>query len=383
MKPFHIGWHLFFYSFFLVGTAARAADQSTLIKYILEAAQNRYAPDRRTAVFNITYTHTEKNIILTGETDAPHAKSALLDTLRKYLKEEVVDSICVLPDPSLGNSKNGIVLVDVGDVRREPSRHGELLSQGLMGMEVKLLKKAEGYYFIQMPDHYLGWIDTASICMVDQRGLKAWNTAPKVIVTELKGFVSTAADSSSAPLCNVVAGCILKNIGRKNGWIQVERADRRKGFIPNTLVQDLGEWKKSRLLTGENLEKTARMLLGISYLWGGTSVRGMDCSGFVKTVYRLNGLELHRDADQQAEQGTRIDPGKNFENLWKGDLMFFGPHEKGNRLKHITHVGMYLGNRLFIHSSGKVKIGSVDPSSDYFDKSLLNRFVRACRIIRN
>jgi Cell wall-associated hydrolases (invasion-associated proteins) len=365
----------------LLAFEARATGQSTLIKHILQSTQQRYAPDRRTAVFYISYKQTKTGIVLFGEVDALAAKNALIDALHMNLKEEVVDSIRVLPDQTLGNYRNGIVIIDVGDIRHEPRKQGELVTQVLMGAVVKLLKKAGGYYFIQMPDQYLGWIDSASLSMTDQTDVKTWNTARKVIITELKCIIRKTPDSSSVPLCNVVAGCILKSGGKNNGWTMVELADGRKGFVLDSFVQDLDEWNKSRMLTGENLEKTAKALLGIPYLWGGTSVKGMDCSGFVKMVYRLNGMELHRDADQQADQGTPIDPGKNFENLQKGDILFFGRQARGKQSKRITHVGLSIGNRLFIHSSGRVRLSSLDPSSTYFEESLLNRFVRARRII--
>jgi hypothetical protein len=380
MKAYNISFVTVIF-FALLACEAKATGQSTLIKRILQSTQQRYAPDRRTAVFDISYKQTKTGIVLFGELDTLAAKNALIDALRKNLKEKVIDSIRVLPDLTLGNHRNGIVIIDVGDIRREPRMQGELITQVLMGTAVKLLKKAGGYCFIQMPDRYLGWISAASLYMTDQTGVKIWNSAHKVIITELKGIVGKTPDSSSVPLCNVVAGCILKNGGKNNEWTMVELADGRKGFVLNSLVQDLNEWNNSRMLTGENLEKTAKALLGISYLWGGTSVNGMDCSGFVKMVYRLNGMELHRDADQQADQGTPIDPGKNFENLQKGDLLFFGQQARGKQSKHITHVGLYLGNRLFIHSSGRVRLSSLDPSSNYFEESLLNRFIRARRII--
>jgi gamma-D-glutamyl-L-lysine dipeptidyl-peptidase len=367
----------------LLAFEARATGQSALIKRILQSTQQRYAPDRRTAVFDISYKQTKTGIVLFGEVDTLAAKNALIDALRKNLKEEVVDSIRVLPDLTLGNYRNGIVIIDVGDIRNEPNKQGELITQVLMGTVVKLLKNVGGYCFIQMPDQYLGWIDEASLSMTDQTDVKTWNTAHKVIITELKCIVRKTPDSSSVPLCNVVAGCILKSGGKNNGWTMVELADGRKGFVLDSLVQDLNEWNKSRMLTGENLEKTAKALLNIPYLWGGTSVKGMDCSGFVKMVYRLNGMELHRDADQQADQGTPIDPGKNFKNLQKGDLLFFCQKTKGIQPKRITHVALSLGNKLFIHSAvrGRVRLGSFDPSSNYFEESLLNRFVRARRII--
>jgi len=367
--------------FALLACEAKETGQSTLIKRILQSTQQRYAPDRRTAVFDISFKQTKTGIVLFGEVDTPAAKNALIDALHKNLKEEVVDSIRVLPDLTMGNYRNGIVIIDVGDIRHEPSKRGELITQVLMGTVVRLLKKAGGYCFVQMPDQYLGWIDVAALSMTDQTDMKVWDTAHKVIITELKCIIRKTPDSSSVPLCNVVSGCILKSSGMKNGWTLVELADGRKGFVPDSLVQDLDEWNKSRMLTGENLEKTAKELLGIPYLWGGTSVKGMDCSGFVKMVYRLNGMELHRDADQQAGQGTLIDPGKNFKNLQKGDLLFFGQQARGKQFKRITHVGLYLGNRLFIHSSGRVQLSSLDPSSNYFEESLLNRFVLARRII--
>ena len=98
----------------------------------------------------------------------------------------------------------------------------------------------------------------------------------------------------------------------------------------------------------------------------------------------MNGVELHRDSDQQAEQGVPVNPGKNFENLQKGDLLFFGSEKKEKPAKKITHVGLSLGKGLFIHSSmsKNVRISSLDSSSVYFEKSLLQMFVHARRIIK-
>jgi cell wall-associated NlpC family hydrolase len=58
-------------------------------------------------------------------------------------------------------------------------------------------------------------------------------------------------------------------------------------------------------VTEASLVATARTLMGAPYLWGGTSAKGMDCSGFTKTIYLMNGLILPRDASQQVHVGTR------------------------------------------------------------------------------
>jgi len=353
------------------------------IKHILKSIQQRYAPDLQLAVFDISYTQTETGIIVRGEVDNPKAKSAVIHAMQRIIKNKVIDSIHVLPDSALGNNTMGIVILSVADVRRKPGKQQELLTQALMGTVVKLLKKEFGYFFIQTPDSYLGWLDTTSIFVSTQTEVDAWNAASKVIVTKFVSEVYARPDTSSTIVCEIIEGCILKTSSKINGWTEVELANGRKGFVPDTIVQDLGEWNKSRVLTGENLEITARAFLDIRYLWGGMSIKGMDCSGFVKTVYHLNGVELNRDARQQAQQGTPIDPGDNFQNLKKGDLLFFGQKTTAKRQKYITHVALYLENGMYIHSSRRVRFSSFNPSSDYYEEPLLKRFLCARRILQN
>ncbi len=371
--------------FSLLVVGARTTAQNIQIKPILQSIRQQYAPDRRTAVFDVSYQRIKKGIIIRGEVDNLVAKNALIIALRKNIKGEIFDSLQVLPDPTLGSTTSGIVILDVGNIRRKPGEQEELVTQAIMGTVVKLLKKAHGYLYIQMPDQYLGWIHASSVYITDHTGVDAWNTSHRVIVTKFKGVVHSKPDRSSSPVCNVVAECILKSNGSKDDWTLVELANGRKGFILDSLVQDFDEWKKSRILTGENLEKTAKTFLGIPYLWGGTSVKGMDCSGFVQAVYRLNGRELHRDANQQAEQGIKIEPGQDFQNLKKGDLLFFGQKATAKHLERITHVGMYLEKKLFIYSPCRLKhvrYGSLDSTSLYFEHSLAMMFVRAQRIIQ-
>jgi len=85
---------------------------------------------------------------------------------------------------------------------------------------------------------------------------------------------------------------------------------------------EVDEWLKSSSLTGESIVQTAKQLLGVPYLWGGTSTKGMDCSGFTKQVYFMHGIILARDASQQVRYGRLIDEVGDFSDARPGDLVF-------------------------------------------------------------
>ncbi|MEI7590149.1 MAG: NlpC/P60 family protein, partial [Deltaproteobacteria bacterium] len=90
--------------------------------------------------------------------------------------------------------------------------------------------------------------------------------------------------------------------------------------------------------------ETAKSFIGVSYLWGGESVEtGFDCSGLTMTVYRLNGLNMPRTAFEQYNVGNRID----LDEIKKGDLLFFKTNRKKRNVK-VTHVGIYVGDGMFI-----------------------------------
>ena len=127
-------------------------------------------------------------------------------------------------------------------------------------------------------------------------------------------------------------------------------------------------------------------------MWGGTSIKAVDCSGFTKSTYFLNGLVLARDASQQCHTGDNVDITKYVNdstytvealaNLKKGDLIFFGSKATPEKKERVTHVGIYIENGILIHSAGKVRINSLIPTDDnYYSGS--KRLIRACRIIGN
>jgi cell wall-associated NlpC family hydrolase len=342
-----------------------------------------YAPDRRVAVFDVTFVQQGSVAIVRGEVDHPKAKDDVMALAHRTLGSKIIDSLTVLPDPQLGEKRFGIVSVSVCNVRSNPRHPAEMVTQAMMGMVVRLLKKHGGWYYAQLPDNYLGWLEESALKVTAEAGVESWRSARKVITTAIFTFVRERPSASSQPVSDAVAGALLKQLKSTGQWIAVELPDSRKGYIEQSSVDEFSHWKKTRKLTPENIEATARSMMGIPYLWGGTSPKGMDCSGFTKTVFRLNGLELSRDANQQAAGGEAVETGSDFEKLKKGDLLFFGRKAGAERSENISHVGIYLGKKEFIHTPGGagVKLNSFDSSAPNYNEGELKRYVRARRYI--
>jgi cell wall-associated NlpC family hydrolase len=120
----------------------------------------------------------------------------------------------------------------------------------------------------------------------------------------------------------------------------------------------------------EEIVRIAESYLGTPYRSGGTSARGVDCSGLVTAVYRSAGLDLPRTSKAQSQAGVRIAP----DEIQPGDLVFFAT----SRSRSVSHVGIYIGNDRFIHASTKARSVCIDSLSlDYFKR----RFVTARRVL--
>lgn len=123
----------------------------------------------------------------------------------------------------------------------------------------------------------------------------------------------------------------------------------------------------------ESVAETAKKFLNVPFLWGGRSFFGVDDSGFVQLVYKLHGVHLPRDPEEQSLQGVSRDFVEESE---PGDLAFFEDKE-GN----ITHVGMVLSPFEIIHAYGKVRIDALDFSGIY--NAELNKHTHKLRVIKS
>jgi gamma-D-glutamyl-L-lysine dipeptidyl-peptidase len=364
----------------LVGVSAADRQAVKTPDEVLKPVKEKFAPDARLAVFELSTERQDAALVLKGEVDQPAARDAAVKALRDAGFTDIIDKVQVLPDPALGERTIGIVTVSVAHARTKPSHAAELTTEALMGSRVRLLKRQGGWYYAQTEtERYLGWIEPDHVAVVTKADADAWTSSGLVMTTARFALVREQPDANAQPVCDLLVGDVLKSNGRENGWVAVELPDGRKGFTEERHVEDYVSWRHSRRPTPDTIEAVAKSFLGVPYLWGGTSAYGFDCSGFVKIVYKLNGIELSRDADQQALEGEAVPTSDDLAQLRKGDLLCFKARPDGRDA--ITHIGIYLGGKQFIHCAGKVKRNSFDPASPIYSENLLKRLVTVRRIL--
>lgn len=347
----------------------------------LDAVRARFAPDRRLAVFDVVVERQADAVVVSGEVESAAAREAALDAVRAGVAH-VVDRIRILPAPGLGSDTQGIVRVSVANVKGKPSHAAEMVTQTLMGWPVRVLKEEGGWYLVHTePEGYLGWIEDLQIARMTDAERTAWETAPLVVTIATGATVRSKPAPEADPVSDLVVGAVVRSVTTADGWTRVLLPDDRSGYVEAAAVEDYARWKSTRRLRAEAVEQTARRFMGVPYLWGGTSSKGFDCSGFAKTVFHLNGIDLPRDADQQAQAGDAVPLDDTLSQLRPGDLLFFGAHATADAPERISHVGIHIGHLEFIHASGLVRQNSLDPASPLFSKSLRARLLRARRVL--
>ena len=295
-----------------------SCQQENSPQVIIEHFRSVHAPDKRVALFDIQWDAGK----LQGETNLPEAIDHLKDSLTAA-GIDFEDKVAVLPDESLAGRHYGVVTLSVANLRSQPKHSAELSTQATLGTPVAVLKENDGWYLIQTPDKYLSWVDAAGIALMDEEAMNNWYSSSKVVFMPLTGYVYEDPNEESL-VSDLTAGNILELVQEGQDYYQVNLPDGRSGFIKSDAVTPYEEWIATRSTSAENLVSTAKSMMGSPYLWGGTSIKGTDCSGFTKTIFFLNGQIIPRDASQQILEGEEVDRDKNWDNLQIGDLLFFG-----------------------------------------------------------
>ncbi|QJD98010.1 C40 family peptidase [Mucilaginibacter robiniae] len=247
----------------------------------------------------------------------------------------------------------GISQLAIIPMRAEPSERSEMVSQLLFGETYQIIEWQEKWVkIVTAYDEYEGWISRNQVTTLNYEDYLNLQSAPSVLTIQHVSVVIKTSDNSALLL---PAGCTLPF--HEGNTCQINKEVYHLTTPINKLI---------------DLLASAKTYLNSPYLWGGRTHFGIDCSGFVQTVFKQYGLFLKRDASQQAEQGSAVD---FLQEAQPGDLAFFD-----NAEGRIVHVGLMLNNEQIIHASGRVRIDKMDTQGIYAEDQ--QRHTHQLRIIK-
>jgi cell wall-associated NlpC family hydrolase len=241
-----------------------------------------------------------------------------------------------------------VVVRTVENMYSAPSADKDVVSQATLGQVVTALERKAGFVKIETPDTYQGWLPAAAL--LEYPGPRALRYAAKGEVLEVVSLMAhiyrDPSATSARPKARAPMGARLEIAGApvSERWLRVRLPNGDSGFIQAGDVKRVDAAASRPRGSEADLVSTARRFLGVPYLWGGMTAQGLDCSGLTSLVYRVNGIEVLRDADMQFAD-PRLEPVEKGD-LRPGDLVFFG--KKGDE---ITHVGMFVGAGRFISAT--------------------------------
>ena len=225
---------------------------------------------------------------------------------------------------------------------------GKLESQAVLGSEVEVTEVSGDWAHIVVPEQ-----STPR----DERGYPGWVPVEQLVENEdfaqqVEDLPSAQVTANRTSLTDGPAGEELQEIsfntelpvlGTTAEALQVALPDDSAAWLDSADADVYAPGEEPAPPTGQDLVETGEGFLDLRYLWAGVSAYGYDCSGFTYSIHRAHGIDIPRDAADQAAEGEDVEVS----DLQAGDLLFFAdPGGEG----HVHHVGMYIGDGEMIHA---------------------------------
>ena len=215
----------------------------------------------------------------------------------------------------------GICHLSIIPLRADSTSKSELVSQLIYGEFFKVLKNNGKWFYIEsFDDNYKGWINHTQFKEISENNFKKLRKTEPILLNNINSEIKTENGKMFIIIGSKISSAFVLN------HKLILKSNPKTSIIENSMK-----------------------FINSPYLWGGRSPYGIDCSGFTQQVFKLNGYQLLRDANQQALQGKEIKLKKSK----PGDLAFFGQNK-------ITHVGILMNLNKIIHAFGSIRIDYIN-----------------------
>lgn len=315
------------------------------VQLAVETFLARECPDRRTKVCDISVDSVDGSIRVTGTVSTHGIATRLFDYLQEFSAvDQDASSLTELPEIE----HKATVSATATPVLSAPASDAEQVTKVLYGDELAVYDGVDEWRRVRAPDGYLGWVAATAVTPAESGQYEA------VLRTNVaRDAVNDAevAQEQLPPFVPIGTPCNVRN-----GPEEPIRVEFRTGVTAT--VSETAISRLDGLPTGEEIVDIARQFTGTPYEWGGMTTEGVDCSGLVWVSYRVFGVDLPRDADQQRRVGEAVAR----DELHPGDLLFFP-----------GHVAISLGGPRYIHAHGDsegVVGSSLAPGDDGYIRSL-------------
>ncbi len=286
--------------------------------------------DSRVSVFEIEIDKFHNSsLILSGRV----LEESQVDEIHRLLSDLHVDtaSVRILNRPDLSRLR---VATNLTGLYERPTFGMPLSSELYFGTELEVLDEKGKWAFTRQKDGYLGWA---------YRPYLTADSLPDATHLGIEPVVEMRFDSAfnSGVVTRILGGTGVTVLETRGKWSRVKASE--SGWLPSSALRNIEDLPRSTEARRNAIVEDSEHMIGVPYLWGGTSGNGIDCSGFARLLHRWIGIEIPRDADMQCNAAKPVEPPFEI-----GDLLFFG---EGDGKRHVTHVGVSLGGWKMIHAS--------------------------------
>jgi gamma-D-glutamyl-L-lysine dipeptidyl-peptidase len=286
--------------------------------------------DPRTSIFDVKITnYVEGHLSLGGRV----LESSQVDELQRLFSDLKLDTAAInilhrsnIPHMSVATNLTGLY--------EKPTFGMPLSSELCFGTELEILGEEGNWVFTRQKDGYLGWAYKPYLA-------EAATPETTHLVISPSVELLTMPHENSEIFSRVVSGTAVTVEDIRGEWSLISA--NKKGWVPTAALRAIKNIPQAVEEKRKTILEDAAHMMGVPYLWGGTSGNGIDCSGYARLLHHWVGVDIPRDADMQSKASKRVT-----EPFEVGDLLFFG---EGDSDRDVTHVGISLGGWRMIHSS--------------------------------